>query len=552
MSLALLGVGVSRGIVIGRVQHVLGGYADVPEHHIQPGFISDEIARFEQAKQGAHAELERVRAAIPASAPADIAGFIESHIMMLDDSSLSSGVIERIQNEQVNAEWALSMQRDALVQVFEQMDDPYLRARRDDVDHVVSSMLRILLNQQRNLADNSSAIDPDLPRVIVADDVSPAELVALHHSGVGAVLTESGGQLSHTAILARSFSIPMIVGLRNSRQLLKDDELIIVDGQQGQIIAGPESSALEHYRAEQQRDADHRRRLQRLVQQTAKTQDGTVIKLQANIEFFDDIVQAQAANADGVGLYRTEFLYMNRQDEPSEAEQFEAYKKLLEAMQGRPVTVRTLDIGADKQLEAQQEPEVGTNPALGLRGIRLSLQQPRLFKPQLRALLRASAYGPLKIMLPMISNAEEIRQTKQLIEQIKIELDREGHAYAKDLPLGAMIEVPSAAVIADLLAQETDFLSIGTNDLIQYTVAIDRVDDSVNYLYDPLHPGVLRLIEMTIKAGNEHGIPVSMCGEMAGNPNYTKLLLELGLKDFSMHPASLLEVKEAVTGANLE
>lgn len=546
MSLALLGIGVSRGIVIGRVQHVLGGHADVPEHHITDDSIEAEINRFESARQAAHTDLNKVRDAIPPGAPADIAGFIDSHILMLDDSSLSDGVIQHIREQKVNAEWALSMQRDALVNIFEQMQDPYLRARSDDVDHVVGSILRILLNEQRDL---STPVETDLPRVIVADDVSPAELVTLNHTGVGAILTEFGGPLSHASILARSFGVPMIVGLRNSRQLLQDDELIIVDGQQGQVIAGPEDSAVDYYLEKQVDDQAYRKRLQLLANQPSNTQDDHPIQLKANIEFFEDIAQADSANAAGVGLYRTEFLYMNHASEPTEEEQFDVYSRVITAMHGRPITVRTLDIGADKQLEAERfksEANVGNNPALGLRGIRLCLQQPSLFKPQLRALLRASARGPIQIMLPMVSNIEEIRATKDLIAQLKVELDREGHTYDNHIPIGAMIEVPSAAVTADLLAQETDFLSIGTNDLIQYTVAIDRVDDTVNYLYDPLHAGVLRLIKMTIDAGANHNIPVSMCGEMAGMPRYTRLLLALGLTEFSMHPTSLLEVKEAV------
>ena len=386
--------------------------------------------------------------------------------------------------------------------------------------------------------------------MIVADDVTPADIILLHQQGVAAYITEFGGPLSHTAILARSLGIPAIVGLHHARRLLTDDERIVIDGSAGHALAAPDNAALAFYKRRQQRDKRYQRMLARLKTEPAISKDGQQITLLANIELPEDSAAAQESGAQGVGLYRTEFLYMNREASPDEEEQFAAYRRVLEAVKG-PVTIRTLDLGADKQIDSARSPTT-SNPALGLRAIRLCLKETDMFRVQLRALLRASAYGKARIMLPMISNLQELRQSRHIISEVMAELDRAGLAYDSQVPIGAMIEVPAAALAAPLLAKHADFFSIGTNDLIQYTLAIDRVDDEVNYLYDPLHPAVLKLIHMSIQSGAQAGISVAMCGEMASDPRFTRLLLGLGLNEFSMHPASILEVKRIIMQSNIE
>ncbi len=550
MSLWLSGIGVSRGIVIGRVHKVHSGELDIPELNILPAAIDGEVDRFNHALQLAREQLNEVRERIPANAPPEIAAFIETHLLMLQDSALSEVVNGLIREHRCNAEWALKMQRDNLVAVFDQMEDPYLRTRRDDVEHVTQRVQRILLKQDRPItAPNGKG---RLPSIVVADDVTPADIILLHQQGVAAYITEFGGPLSHTAILARSLGIPAIVGLHHARRLLADDERIIVDGSAGHALAGPDDAALAFYKRRQQRDQRYRRMLARLKTEPAISKDAQKITLLANIELPEDSAAAQESGAQGVGLYRTEFLYMNREASPDEEEQFNAYRRVLEAVKG-PVTIRTLDLGADKQVDSSRSHAPTTsNPALGLRAIRLCLKETDMFRVQLRALLRASAFGQARIMLPMISNLQELRQSRHLITEVMAELDREGLAYDAQVPVGAMIEVPAAALAAPILARYADFFSIGTNDLIQYTLAIDRVDDEVNYLYDPLHPAVLNLIHMSIRSGAAAGIPVAMCGEMASDPRFTRLLLGLGLTEFSMHPASILEVKRIIMQSNIE
>jgi phosphotransferase system enzyme I (PtsI) len=379
----------------------------------------------------------------------------------------------------------------------------------------------------------------------VADDLTPADTVLLQHQGVIAFITESGGPLSHTAIMARSLGIPAVVGVRHARRMLRNDEQIIVDGEQGAVLADATEQILGYYRQRQERVASYFRNLDRLKDKPAVTEDGYRIQLMANIELPEDLEAVTSASAAGIGLYRTEFLYMNRNSLPDEDEQFEAYLNVVNAMQGKPVTIRTLDLGADKQFDGGNV-NLPTNPALGLRAIRLCLREPELFRAQLRAILRVSAYGPVRMMIPMLSNIQELFQTLNLLKLIKDELRAEGISFNEEMPVGGMIEVPAAAISAYMFAQHLDFLSIGTNDLIQYTLAIDRIDEEVNYLYDPLHPSVLRLIHQVLKAANRAGIPVSMCGEMAGDIRYTRLLLGLGLREFSMQTASLLEVKSIV------
>ncbi|MGH8540615.1 MAG: phosphoenolpyruvate--protein phosphotransferase [Stenotrophobium sp.] len=549
MSLWLSGIGVSRGIAIARVQKMHGGDLDVPEYTLPPEEVEREAARFQGAQRRAREQLHQVRKQIPAGTPGEIAAFIDTHLLMMDDSALSDAVATLIREQRINAEAALRRQRDALIAVFEQMEDPYLRTRKDDVEHVCARILRILLKSERQIAPKPDA--PGEPFIVVSDDITPADVILLSQQNVAAFITEYGGPLSHTAILARSFGIPAIAGLRDARRLLRDGELIIVDGDTGHVLADPDARALDFHLEKQERQAQYRRDLVKLKGKPAISRDGVKIRLLANIELAEDARTAAANGAEGVGLYRTEFLYMNRKGLPGEDEQYEAYARIVEAAQG-PITIRTLDLGADKQVDSgRSNGPTPNNPALGLRAIRLCLKEPELFRVQVRALLRASAHGEVQIMLPMISNLQEFRQAQQVIENARIELLHEGRKVAAEVPLGAMIEVPAAAIAAPMLARHAKFFSIGTNDLIQYTLAIDRVDDEVNYLYDPLHPAVLRLIHMTIEAGVLGGIPVAMCGEMAGDPRYTRLLLGLGLRDFSMHPASVLEVKRNIMESNV-
>ena len=545
MSLWLSGIGVSRGIGIGRVQRLSGGDLEIPEYTIEPKDVEQEIARFYEAHGRAKEQLRQVRAQIPAGTPGDIAAFIDTHILMLDDRSITESTVTHIRTQRCNAELALRRARDALIAVFEQMEDPYLRTRRDDVDHVCTRVLRILLKSERNLPP-ATRDEPGEPFVAVADDVTPADIILLAQQSVVAFVTEYGGPLSHTAILARSLGIPAVVGVHNARRLLRENETLIVDGDRGHVLAAPDELATAFYRKKQEDDRVYRRTLVKLKDVQAVSRDGVKIKLLANIELPEDAKEAEDAGAEGVGLYRTEFLYMNRKGLPTEEEQYDAYARVISSVKGQ-ITIRTLDLGADKQVDSgRAHGPTPNNPALGLRAIRLCLKEPELFRVQVRALLRAARHGRTQIMLPMISSLQEFRQAQSLIHVAHEELAREGKAPGYEVPIGAMIEIPAAALVTPMLARYARFFSIGTNDLIQYTLAIDRVDEEVNYLYDPLHPAVLRLIRLTIEGGMGGKIPVAMCGEMAGDRRYTRLLLGLGLTEFSMHPSSVLEVKRLI------
>jgi phosphoenolpyruvate-protein phosphotransferase (PTS system enzyme I) len=544
----LTGIGVSRGVAIARVQKMHAGDTDSPEYTLKPGEIEHEITRFTGAHARAKEQLRQVRQQIPAGTPGDIAAFIDTHILMMDDRSITEATIAHIREHHVNAEAALRKSRDALIEVFEQMPDPYLRTRRDDVEHVCARVLRILTKSEKPLPQRG---DGGEPFVVVADDITPADVILLSHQAVAAFVTEFGGPLSHTAILARSLGIPAVTGLKDARRLLKDGELVVVDGETGSVLGSPDQATLDHYLEKQRQQAEYRRNLTRLKGKAAISRDGVKVHLLANIELPEDARVAAENGAEGVGLYRTEFLYMNRKGLPSEEEQYEAYSRIVAATSG-PITIRTLDLGADKQVDSGRSlGPTPNNPALGLRAIRLCLKEPELFRTQIRALMRASAHGQVQIMLPMVSTISEYQQAEKLFRQARVDLTREGHKLMPDIPLGAMIEIPAAAIAAPMLARHAKFFSIGTNDLIQYTLAIDRVDDQVNYLYDPLHPAVLHLIHRTIESGARAGIPVAMCGEMAGDPKYTRLLLGMGLREFSMHPSSVLEIKQIVIDSDV-
>ncbi|MGB5475179.1 MAG: phosphoenolpyruvate--protein phosphotransferase [Gammaproteobacteria bacterium] len=543
----LSGIGVSRGIAIGKA-HLMRSSIEVLQLSIPATQLDSEVARFLAAVERARNQLEAIRERIPLETTIDITAFIDTHLLMLDDATLVTTPMELIREHACNAEWALKLQRDAVISVFEKMDDPYLRTRSDDVDHVVNRILRILLNREQD--DGTDEPGQLADTIVLADELTPAETVMLKHQGMTAFATEFGGPLSHTAILSRSMQIPAVVGAHGIHQYLRDGETLILDGLQGIIIAAPDAHTLAHYRRRQQDELRRQQELARLASRPAITLDQVPIRLMANIELPEDVEAVGMTHVDGVGLYRTEFLFMNRSTPPDEQEQFDCYLAVLDALKGRPLTIRTLDMGADKQVDSGTS-RCGSNPALGLRAVRLCLKDLSLFRPQLRAILRASAHGPVRMMIPMLTNTQELHQVLSLLKETRNALHREALAFAPDISIGGMIEVPGAALSAREFARHLDFLSIGTNDLIQYTLAIDRVDDEVNYLYDPLHPAVLRLIKMTIDAGLETGIPVAMCGEMAGDPRYTRLLLGMGLTEFSMHHTSLQEVKRVINNSHI-
>ena len=552
VSLSLKGIGVSRGIAIGRAYLLQRDQLKVREYLIPLSLVGAEQQRFKQALSNARQQLSEVLQRIPAATPVDIVSFIDTHLLMLDDKALAEVPLQLIAERRCNAEWALKLQRDALVSVFEEMDDSYLRTRRDDVDHVVNRIQRLLLNQADNV---EAAMDGRLKGcVIIANDLSPADTVTMQNEGIVAFVTEYGGPNSHTTILARSLGIPAVVGVKNALRYLQQGEPLVVDGYAGDLLAGADEKELLHYRRRQRQVKRHHAELNKLKQLPATSRDGLEISLQANVELPEDMAVMNKVAAKGVGLYRTEYLFMNRAELPDEDEQFDIYRKIVKRLRGRPLTIRTLDLGADKVLVNdmhQDVHEVMTNPALGLRAIRLCLRDPAMYLKQLRAILRASAEGPVSLMIPMIASVQELQQSFALISQAKAELKMQGRSFDEAMPVGGMIEVPAAAILADVFAKHLDFFSIGTNDLVQYTMAADRLDNEVNYLYQPTHPAVLRLIDMTIKAGHKAGIPVAMCGEMASESRYTRLLLGLGLTEFSMQPAMLPEVKSIIQNCDV-
>ncbi len=547
MSFSLHGIGVSGGIAIGYAHLASSARVEVPQYMLDQKHIQDELDRFDEAILATRAELEGLRSHIPANAPAELSAFLDMHLMFLGDSMIAEEPKRLIRDTQCNAEWALAQQMEALVARFDEIDDAYLRSRQEDVVQVVQRVLKALTGQRSHLPLD---VDFDSERILVAHELSPADMVVFKNVHFAAFVTDLGGTTSHTAILARSMGMPSVMALHNARSLIRDHDLLIVDGRDGVVIVNPDESVLAEYRLRQNQWRIDTDKLKRLKTSRSATLDGTPIELMANIELLSDIDAVKAAGAHGIGLFRSEFLFLNRSDLPSEDEQYASYKAVAEALDGKPVTIRTLDLGADKQ--APWGHSVADNPALGLRAIRLCLAEPGLFLTQLRAILRASAHGRVHILIPMLASFTELRQTLQRIDEAKESLRRDGLKFDEGIPVGGMIEVPAAALAAGFFAEQLDFLSIGTNDLIQYTLAIDRADDSVSHLYDPLHPAVLGLIQQTIRAGAKAGKPVSVCGEMAGDPLLTRLLLGLGLRSFSMHPASLLPVKQQVLRSHIE
>ena len=547
MSFSLHGIGVSGGIAIGYAHLASSARIEVPQYMLERKYIKDELARFEEAILATRAELEILRSHIPANAPAELSAFLDMHLMFLGDSMIAEEPKRLIRETQCNAEWALAQQMEALVARFEEIDDAYLRSRQEDVVQVVQRVLKMLVGHPSHLPLD---VDFDVERILVAHELSPADMVMFKNVHFAAFITDLGGATSHTAILARSMTMPSVMALHNARGLIRDHDLLIVDGRDGVVIVNPDESVLTEYRLRQNQWLIDTDKLKRLKTSKSATLDGTPIELMANIELLQDVDAVQTSGAHGIGLFRSEFLFLNRDDLPSEDEQYESYKAVAEAMDGKPVTIRTLDLGADKQ--APWGHTVADNPALGLRAIRLCLVEPGLFHTQLRAILRASQHGQIRMLIPMLVSFVELRQTLLRIEEARASLKKDGLKFDERMQVGGMIEVPAAALSAGFFADQLDFLSIGTNDLIQYTLAIDRSDDSVAHLYDPLHPSVLHLVQHTIRAGAKLGKPVSVCGEMAGDPMLTRLLLGLGLRSFSMQPASLLQVKQQILKSHLE
>ncbi|MCU7929998.1 MAG: phosphoenolpyruvate--protein phosphotransferase [Candidatus Thiodiazotropha sp. (ex Codakia rugifera)] len=549
MTLSCQGIGIntSREVAIGEVYLLQQGVPEITHREIDKGSVASEIARFENALHATTNHLRSVREQIPANTALDISEFIDTHLLMLEDNAISQATITLIKENLYSAEWALQVRRDELVRVFDEMDDPYLRTRKDDVDHVVGHVQFVLAGGQPEQQGDLSG------RVVVARDLTPAETIMMKNQGVAAFVTEFGGPLSHTAILARSLGIPAVVGIHQATSLFRHGEQLVVDGAQGVVLADPTDRILAHYRQRIETKRLREEELLRHVDLPAMTTDGEQIFLHANIELPEDIGITLNNRADGVGLFRTEFLYMNRPTLPTEEEQLEAYLSAVRGLGGIPLTIRTLDLGVDKTTgnisESGCMPAI--NPALGLRAIRLCLKEPELFVPQLRAILRASAAGPVRLMIPMLSGIQELKQVIKIIDRTKDELSKKGVPFDAEIPIGGMIEVPAAALAAESFARYLDFLSIGTNDLIQYTLAVDRMDEEVNFLFDPLHPAVLHLIQHTIDAANRAGIPVSMCGEMAGEPRYTRLLIGMGLRELSMQPSALLETRELIRQSSL-
>lgn len=550
-SFSIHGVGVSSGIAIGRAHLVSNALLEVVHYQLAQEAIAQELVRFDEAIQRVKQDLDTIREQLPKHAPAELAAFIHTHLLMLSDKSLSETPKEIIRKELCNAEWAVKLQMDDIVEQFDKIEDEYLRERKQDVVQVVERIIKVLLGHPNQVTSQvKDKQQQESATILVAHDISPADAILFKQHQFAAFITDVGGVTSHTAILARSLNIPSIVALQRARDLIDDGEVIIVDGGAGVVIVSPSKEVLAEYQLKQNEWQLEQQKLQRFKSTKAVTLDGTAIDLFANIEVPEDVISVKASGATGIGLYRTEFLFMNRRDMPDEQEQFLAYKHVAEAMNGLPVTIRTLDLGADKQINPDSVSECA-NPALGLRAVRFCLAEPQIFHTQFRALLRASHYGNIKILVPMLSTLSELHQTKLLLERAKQSLRQAQIPFDEQIALGGMIEVPAAAILAEAFAKELDFLSIGTNDLIQFTLAIDRTDDAVAHLHNPLHPSVLKLLEMTVHAAQKFNKALSVCGEMAGDIKLTRLLVGMGLRQLSMHPSQILSVKQQILHSQL-
>lgn len=549
MSILLNGIGVSDGIAIGNAYVYVRATTEATEYNVPAKYHDNEIERLRQAVKEASAQLNEIKNRIAADTPEDILVFIDSHLLMLEDPAFDEGAAAIVREFSCNAEWALQVQCDRLVQVFDEMEDSYLRTRKDDVIHVVQRIQHCLAEEPESKSEPVKLKG----RIVISDDLTPADTLMMQHQKVAAFVTEFGGPLSHTAILARNLGIPAIVGVHNARQLIHPTERLIVDGHYGVVIGEPDARSLKHYRKQRQKNIARKQRLNDLINKPAVTKDGVHILLQGNIDRPEDIRKLKQYDNTGVGLYRTEMLFMENNQSVDEEFQFKTYKRALFRLKGKPLTIRTLDLGADKEIQdSMGQGPMAHNPAMGLRAIRRCLKEPEIFIQQLCAIMRVAAYGDVKMMIPMMTSTHELEQVLALIDHARELLRQRKVRFSEKIEIGAMIEVPAAALSSEVFAHNMDFLSIGTNDLIQYTLAIDRIDDEVNYLYNPLHPAVLQLIKITIDAGKKAKVPVSMCGEMASDPKYTRLLLGMGLNYFSIQANALLEIKQIINNSSID
>jgi phosphoenolpyruvate-protein phosphotransferase (PTS system enzyme I) len=557
VSIQVFGLPVSRGVAIGRAVLVASSRVDVAHYFVDASAVDAEIERLTAARDRVARELEGLQTDLPADAPSELAALLDVHLMLLHDEHLLGAARLWITDRRYNAAWALAAQLEVLARQFDEMEDAYLRERKADVEQVVERVLTAMAVEDDASSAQAATLraargpgDGADDLILVANDIAPADMLGFRRSVFSGFVTDVGGRASHTAIVARSMDIPAVVAARDASRIIRQDDWVIVDGDHGLVVVDPSPIVLDEYRFRRRQSDLERERLARLRNTPAITLDGQPVALLANIELPGDTGAALEAGAVGVGLYRTEFLFMNRGGQlPSEDEQYEAYRSAVVAMQGLPVTIRTIDVGADKPLDRMSVSELRhehtLNPALGLRAIRWSLSEPVMFRQQLRAILRASLHGPVRILLPMVAQVRELRAVLDHLAKARSQLLDAGRGFGH-VQLGAMIEVPAAALILPLLLRHVDFVSIGTNDLIQYTLAIDRSDDAVAHLYDPWHPAILGLLRATIAACVQAGKDVAVCGEVAGDPGYTAVLLAMGLRNFSMHPARIPMVKQAV------
>ena len=553
MTFALHGIAVSKGIAIGKAVLISRAALEVSHYLVEPGKEEVEAKKLLDAFDQVRLELDQLRQGLPKDAPQEMAAFLDVHGMILADPALAEKPLKLIRTQRLNAAWALTTELNDLLEQFAEIEDPYLKERANDIRQVAERVIKALNSQKDNLeTEFLPSSDADIESIIVAHDIAPHDMLRFKDHAFTGFVTDLGGKTSHTAIVARSMEIPAVVGVRHASEMIRHGDWLILDGEQGVVVVSPDEQLLTEYRKLQSQAAKEARKLQQLKHAKTETEDRVDIELFANIELPEDAVQAVKLGAVGVGLFRSEFLFMDRkQTLPDEEQQYQEYRRVVDLMHGLPVNIRTIDVGADKALGVggSEVSQTGTSP-LGLRAIRWSLTEPEIFLTQLRAILRASAHGQARIMIPMLAHAKEIDETFRLIEKAKQQLLQRGQSFNPNIQVGAMIEIPAAALVLPLFIDRFDFLSIGTNDLIQYTLAIDRADHAVAHLYDPLHPAILNLIAGIIDQAKRAGVPVAVCGEMAGDPSLTKLLLAMGLTDFSMHFSQLLLVKREILQAN--
>ena len=555
MTFSLHGIPVSKGIAIGKAVLISRAALEVSHYLVEPGKEEAEAQKLLDAFDQVRQELEQLRLGLPKDAPQEMAAFLDVHGMILADPALAEKPIKLIRTQRLNAAWALTTELNDLLEQFAEIEDPYLKERANDIRQVAERVIKALNAQKKDALEEAALLSPSdigVDSIVVAHDIAPHDMLRFKDHAFTGFVTDLGGKTSHTAIVARSMEIPAVVGVRHASEMIRHGDWLVLDGERGVVVVAPDEQLLTEYRKLQAQGLKEARKLQQLKHSPTVTADHVEIELFANIELPEDAVQALALGAVGVGLFRSEFLFMDRkQAMPDEEQQYQEYRKVVDLMHGLPVNIRTIDVGADKALGAGGDvSQTGTSP-LGLRAIRWSLTEPEIFLTQLRAILRASAYGQARIMIPMLAHAKEIDETFRLIEKAKQQLHQRGQAFNPNIQVGAMIEIPAAALVLPLFINRFDFLSIGTNDLIQYTLAIDRADHAVAHLYDPLHPAILYLLDSIISQAKRANVPIAVCGEMAGDPALTKLLLALGLTDFSMHFSQLLLVKREILKANV-